>query len=109
MMITTAVATAMTYLRVIVVVHLLVGVDVEVVEVDRRGGHRVGQDEQEDEGVEPGHLEHPLEERRGETTRLVLVDGHHLPPVSVSAQHLAQGNGVRNIIIGTLLIHQNPT
>ena len=88
MRITTVVATTMTYLCVVVVVHLLVGVDVEVVEVYRRGGHCVGQDQQEDERVEPRHLEHPLEEGRGETARLVLVDGHHLPPVSISAQHL---------------------
>ena len=65
MRITTVVATATTYLRIVVVVHLLVGVDVEMVEVYRGGGHCVGEDQQEDEGVEPRHLEHALEEGWG--------------------------------------------
>ena len=44
------------YLGVVVVVHLLVGVDEDVVKVDGCRGDGVGQHQQQDEDVEPGHL-----------------------------------------------------
>ena len=58
--------------------------------MDGGRGHCVGEDQQQNEDMEPGHLEHPLEEGRGKAAWLVLINRHHLPAIRVPTQHLIE-------------------
>ena|SRR6218665_145669 len=63
----------------------------------------IGKNQEEDENVEPGHLENALEKWRSKTTWLALIDCYHPPSLSVTEQNLSTN---RNVL--KLKLYQQP-
>ena len=79
----------MAYFGIVITIDLgLVGVDSPVVEVHRRNGDGINEDEEKEKDVEGSSLQNALEERRREAAWLALIYRHHLPAIGVTKQDL---------------------
>ena len=74
----------LSYLRHVEAVKLVVWVDVVVVKVDAGCGQCVGQHQQQDQDMEDGGFENPLEYWRCEASRLVGIYGNEFPAIPLN-------------------------